>query len=162
MYGQGSTRGKISTLKLEATTNQACAGVIIPDELSFLRPWVKLYFEHHYHELRRKAAGGVQPNLNLGILRSMEIPIPPKQEIEYLCDAVERQQSIIQETDRTISKSIERAKRLRQSILKHAFKGKLVLQDSTDNPAPKHSEPGGAKPKQRTQQKLSEVTNDVE
>jgi type I restriction enzyme S subunit len=128
MYGQGSTRGKIATLKIRATTNQACAGIIIPDELSFLRPWVKITFKDHYHELRRKAAGGVQPNLNLGILRSMEIPLPPENEIKYICDIVERQRSIIKETDQSITENIKRAKRLRQSILKHAFEGKLVPQ----------------------------------
>jgi len=160
MYGQGSTRGKISTLKFEATTNQACAGVIIPDKLFFLRPWAKIYFEDHYHKLRRKAAGGVQPNLNLGILRSMEIPLPPKEEIEYICGAVERQQSIIQETNRTISENLERAKRLRQSILKHAFEGKLVPQDPTEEPPT----PGGGDTNLEPgeQATLSEVTSDVE
>jgi len=160
MYGQGSTRGKISTLKFEATTNQACAGVIIPEELSFLRPWVKIYFEDHYHALRRKAAGGVQPNLNLGILRSMEIPLPPKSEVEFICDAVERQKSVIQQTDRTLSENIKRAKRLRQSILKHAFEGKLVRQNP--NAEPPKPDVGDTKLEPGEQATLSEVITDVQ
>ena len=74
MYGEGKTRGTAALLDLDATTNQACAAIQLhqPD----LRAWVKLILDSNYSAMRRMAAGGVQPNLNLSLVRSIEIPVP--------------------------------------------------------------------------------------
>lgn len=45
MYGEGKTRGKVSELLIEATTNQACAGIILKSNYSYTRPLIKLFFE---------------------------------------------------------------------------------------------------------------------
>jgi type I restriction enzyme S subunit len=154
------TRGKHSILKIEATTNQACAGIIIPDENSHLRSWVDIYLSHFYNDLQMMGAGSVQLNLNLGIIRSLEVPIPPKKEIEYICDIVERQLSIIEDTNHKISKNLEFIKILRQSILKRAFEGTLVPQYSTGQPPT--PENGDTKPDVGAQASHSEVSDDVE
>lgn len=158
MYG--ATRGKHSILEIEATTNQACAGVILSKEFSFLRSWIDIYLSHNYETLKSKGAGGAQINLNLGIIRSIEIPLPPEKEIEHICDIVERRMSIIHETGRTVSKCLNHAKRLRQSILKHAFEGNLVPQEPTE----KTSAPEGKDTNYKTgsQATFPEVTSDVE
>ena len=69
MYGEGKTRGKISELMIDAATNQAIAALIFDGVASDVRPYVKLFFLDYYNEIRRKASGGVQPNLNLGMIK---------------------------------------------------------------------------------------------
>lgn len=66
MYGQGKTRGQVTELCIEATTNQACATIQLPfTENNILRKYVKNVFKKMYQEIRKLAQGGAQPNLNL-------------------------------------------------------------------------------------------------
>lgn len=80
MYGQGKTRGQVSELCLEATTNQACAAIVLTERSASHRGFVKLVFEKSYDEIRDLSAGGAQPNLNVGKVKSSLIPLPPLEE----------------------------------------------------------------------------------
>ncbi|MGT2471674.1 restriction endonuclease subunit S [Paraburkholderia terrae] len=89
MYGQGKTRGQISELLVPAATNQACAGIVLINDEAYHRKYVKLFFEKIYDEIREQAAGGAQPNLNVGKVKSTLIPIPPLSEQARIVDRVE-------------------------------------------------------------------------
>ncbi|MFM5743798.1 restriction endonuclease subunit S [Aeromonas veronii] len=89
MYGQGKTRGQISELMVEAGTNQACAAIVMYEQSSCLKDYVKLYFRKAYSELREQAAGGAQPNLNVGKIASTIIPLPPLEEQKRILSKVE-------------------------------------------------------------------------
>jgi len=135
MYGEGKTRGKCAELLIESTTNQALAALVSDGYGDGLRRFIKLFMEHNYTAIRRTASGGVQPNLNLGIVRSISIPLPPLAEQVRLCDETERLLSVRSELDEAMVVNRQRGMRLRQSILKWAFEGKLVEQDPNDEPA---------------------------
>lgn len=75
MYGQGATRGKSAVLKLEATTNQACAAIIVNKNVNF--QFVFQTLTHNYEELRNLSNEGSQKNLSLGLLGSFRLKIPP-------------------------------------------------------------------------------------
>jgi type I restriction enzyme S subunit len=77
MYGQGKTRGQVSELQIEATTNQACAAIVLVEQSLAHRSFVKLVFEKSYDKIRQLSAGGAQPNLNVGKIKATLIPLPP-------------------------------------------------------------------------------------
>ena len=76
-----------------------------------------------------------QANVNGTKLAAMPIPLPPLAEQGRIVAEVERRLSVIQQAEATVEASLARAARLRQSILKQAFSGKLVPQDPGDEPA---------------------------
>lgn len=80
MYGQGKTRGQITELSEPAGTNQACAAIQLIEKNESHKDFVKLYFRKSYEELRSNAAGGAQPNLNVGKVQSTVIAVPPLNE----------------------------------------------------------------------------------
>ena len=62
---------------------------------------------------------------------SWAVALPPLAEQGRIVAEVERRLSVIHQAEASLS----RAERLRQSILKQAFSGKLVPQDPGDEPA---------------------------
>ena len=74
-------------------------------------------------------------SINLSLLAQFPVPIPPLAEQHRIVAEVERRLSVIQQAETAVESSLKRAGRLRQSILKLAFSGRLVPQDSNDEPA---------------------------
>ena len=74
-------------------------------------------------------------SINLSLLERFPVPIPPLPEQRRIVAEVERRLSAIQQAEATVEANLTRAERLRQSILKQAFSGKLVPQDPNDEPA---------------------------
>ena len=63
------------------------------------------------------------------------IGLPPLAEQRRIVLELERRLSVIQQAEAAVEAGLKRTERLRQSILKEAFAGKLVPQDPNDEPA---------------------------
>lgn len=81
MYGRG-TAARLAYLKIEATTNQACCGMICstPNRAAFL--YETLHQMHDY--IDTLASGSVQQNLSKEIIGSLKFICPPTEVIESL------------------------------------------------------------------------------
>lgn len=134
LYGEGQTRGRCAELTLEATTNQACAAIVLNEDRAD-RVYVRRFFDARYLANRRLASGGVQPNLSLGLIRSLRIPLPPLAEQRRIVARVEAQLSAIDALRAAIERAQRRSASLRRAVLERAFRGELVPQDPTDEPA---------------------------
>lgn len=81
----------------------------------------------------RATAG--QFNVSLTACRYLPIPVPPKAEQHRIVAEVHRQLSVIVQCERAVELGVARSAGLRRSVLKAAFEGQLVSQDSSDEPA---------------------------
>jgi len=68
-------------------------------------------------------------------LAEFVLPVPPLGEQHRIVAEVERRLSVVDELEKVVEASLTRAAKLRQSILKRAFEGRLVAQDPNDEPA---------------------------
>lgn len=135
MYGEGKTRGTVGELHIDATTNQACAAIDIFPQYSHLKSWIRLVLESRYEEMRNLSAGGVQPNLSLGLIRKIEIPLRPQKEREFLLQQVAETRSLAFRMSDAVARLAARVEALQTELMRMAFRGELINQDPTDEPA---------------------------
>ena len=86
-----------------------------------------LYFLRTQTErLRSLNQGAAQPNLNTTIIKSINVPLPPLAEQTRIVADMERRLSVAEGLESVVSANIQRATRLRRSILQKAFTGELT------------------------------------
>jgi type I restriction enzyme S subunit len=135
MYGEGKTRGKCSELLIPATINQAIAAIVLEPEAQSSKAYLKALLLKSYEWMRAQASGGVQPNLNLQIVKSIAVPLPPNEEQAEIAQLLDRQFDQASQQMEAVKLSLKQSAAQRQNILRAAFAGQLVPQDPNDEPA---------------------------
>jgi len=72
------------------------------------------------------AFGTTRLRLTIPIFRDLPVPLPPIAEQHRIVSEVECRLSVIDELEAVFAANLNRAERLRQSILQHAFSGRLT------------------------------------
>ena len=81
---------------------------------------------------KRVARGVAVKGVNIGDVRPCPILLPPLLEQSRIVAEVERLLSVVDEQEAVVSANLQRAIRLRQSVLQRAFTGQLVDYESTN------------------------------
>jgi type I restriction enzyme, S subunit len=135
MYGEGKTRGKCAELGLHATINQAIAAIVLLPGAQACKEFVKTFLLDSYEAMRAQASGGVQPNLNLQIVKALALPLPPLVEQAEIVTALAGQLDGLNELSKAVGTLQRHSTAQRQNLLRAAFAGQLVPQDPADEPA---------------------------
>jgi type I restriction enzyme S subunit len=124
LYGQGVTRGKIAILNIEATTNQACAAIILNDN-NVDKKYVFQYLVNKYEEIRKLSNTGNQENLNGELVKSIQLHLPPLPEQTRIAEVLSTWDKAISNVQVTIEQVELRNKWLMQELLtgKRRLKG---------------------------------------
>ncbi len=115
MYGQGKTRGQVAMLGIEATTNQACAAIILKTgyEIDYYYQFLISQYEH----IRGMSNSGGQENLSAGIVKSIQVPVPPLFEQHKISQILSTWDKAIATSEQLLAKSQQQKKALMQQLL---------------------------------------------
>lgn len=104
MYGQGKTRGKCGMLGISAATNQACAAILPTNSIN--GAYLYRLLKASYEGIRGMGRGGNQENLNLGMIKGLDIIVPPEALQKQFAEIVKRtahiktmQQTLLADTE---------------------------------------------------------------
>ena len=134
MYG--ATIGKVGILTFPATTNQACCACLT----------IEIYNEYLFYFLMsqkvsfvKRGEGGAQPNISKEKIIATLMPLPPLAEQYRIVAKIKGVLPFVEQYGEACSaaNSLNAAfpDLLKKSILQEAVQGKLVPQDSSDEPA---------------------------
>ena len=132
----GATIGKVGLARRECTTNQQI-NALIPAVGSPLPQYLFWLMVSPFGQrvIKKHASATTLPILNKTKFSRLAVPLPPLAEQERIVLEIERLWSIVESGERAVESNRLRADRLRQSILKRAFEGRLVAQDPSEEPA---------------------------
>lgn len=123
-------------LDIPACFPDSIVGFIADDKLCEVK-YIHFFLKTIKNKLESFAPATAQKNINLDTLKNVVVPLSPFPEQQKIVEEIESRLSIADNIERVAEQSLKQSERLRQSILKRAFEGKLVPQDPTDEPAEK-------------------------
>jgi type I restriction enzyme S subunit len=101
MYG---SVGKTAITKINLTTNQAILGINILDDTILDIKYLKYWFSTIKKRLLDRAVGAALPNISLGIVKELKIPLPPLEQQKKIAAILDAADTYRQKTKALITK----------------------------------------------------------
>lgn len=133
MIGEGKTRGQASILDIDACHNQNTAAIRV-SESDCVPEYLYYYLFYQYQITRTLGSGNNQKALNKDRVSNMSFPLAPVAEQRELVRILDSRISVIDQMAKDLESEIQKGNNLRQSILTEVFSGRLVAQDTNDEP----------------------------
>jgi type I restriction enzyme S subunit len=88
-----------------------------------------------YFQRAAQGIAGSMPKIDQGVVERLEVPVPPLEEQRRIVAEVEERLSAVDALRAAIERAQRRSAALRRAVLERAFRGELVPQDPSDEPA---------------------------
>jgi len=98
MYG--ATAGQVGILKFESATNQAVCG-ILPNS-RFVPEYLFQSLKDQKNIMLSFAGGGAQPNISQGVIRNLEITLPPLAIQKQIVEKIESERALVESNKKLI------------------------------------------------------------
>nr|WP_276599514.1 restriction endonuclease subunit S [Nannocystis sp. SCPEA4] len=123
----GATIGKTGLARVECATNQQI-NAFVPSQFIRESRYGFCFFESPMGQqaVIGNASATTLPILNKSRFSTIPVPLPPLAEQHRIVAEVDRRLSVLDALNATIDANLTRCAKLRQSILKRAFEGRLV------------------------------------
>ncbi|RAR51070.1 restriction endonuclease subunit S [Flavobacterium lacus] len=116
LAGQGKTRGTVAMNMVELCTNQSVAAILPSKE--FYEDYLYHNLDYRYFELRQLSTGdGGRGGLNLNIINSISVPIPPFPEQTAIANCLSTWDKAIEKQNALIAQKELAKKALMQQLL---------------------------------------------
>ena len=140
LYCLRGSLGKMSISRINrgAIASSVCIIRLFDDQiLNYI--WIVLNSEFGKYLIKEFENGTAQPNLSANNIKKYYLPIPPLEEQKRIVAKIEKLMPLVDEYAESYNRlqkiDNEFEDKLKQSVLQYAMEGKLVKQNSSDEPA---------------------------
>jgi type I restriction enzyme, S subunit len=123
----GATIGKTGFARVDCATNQQINALVVNAKIATPQ-WAFWLFSSPIgqQQIKTNASATTLPILNKSKFEALEFPVPSLAAQTRIVAEVERRLSVVEELESVVTANLQRATRLRQSILQKAFTGGLI------------------------------------
>ncbi len=131
----GATIGKTGLIRTKGASNQQINAIIPNMAVNSEYLYYTIIGEYFQNSIKESASSTTLPILNKGDFSKLLIPIPPKDEQKRIIDLIQSLFDFVSDIENAVSNLKDSIKTAKSKILDLALQGKLVPQDSADEPA---------------------------
>jgi restriction endonuclease S subunit len=129
--------GETAILNFDACFPDSVVGLLPKTEV-ILNKYMNYFFIYYKQRLEELAPATAQKNINVDILEKLELPLCSVEEQNQIIQEIESRLSVADKIEESITQSLQQSQALRQSILKRAFEGQLVIEKKEEVFKPKN------------------------
>jgi type I restriction enzyme S subunit len=129
---RGSTTGRQNIAAFDACIGRGVAAI---RAVGVMQQYLNHYINYSRKRIFDLGTGTTFPSISREQLKNFPFPACSKEEQEYIVQEIEYRYTVIDHLETTIKNNLRIIEAFKQSILKRAFRGQLVPQDISDEPA---------------------------